>query len=335
MSLHGSVGRLVFIHARRGYQNGGHHGEGAEGGGNHIAHHVSVIVLAGPDEAALCLHDAGDDVVDQAVEIGQSQRVELLLILRFINLLENILEGMVVFLGNGVLASEPQILLRAHRVLEAGAGKASDGSLRIVHALQDAGAFEFKNGLSLLVSVFIREDQLRLSGTGDLHFHIFIDIAVGVTGDGDGLFPVSHAGLDPLYHNGRAEHGAVQDGADGPVGALPHLLQVIFRHAGGVGRDGGAFDGDAVFLRGFRGFHGHLIVRLIAVGKAQIIIFRVQLDERIQQLLLDHLPQNPGHLVPVHLDQRRRHFDLFHVVFLHSGVFRFLIGLVQAALYHV
>ena len=31
------------------------------------------------------------------------------------------------------------------------------------------------------------------------------------------------------------------------------------------------------------------------------------------QFVLDHLPQNPGHLVSVHLHQRGCHLDLFHV----------------------
>ena len=334
MSLHGSVGRLIFVYARGGDQNGGHHGKGAEGGRNHIAHHVPVIVLAGPDEAALRFHDAGDDVIDQAVEIGQAQRVELLLIFLFIGLLENILEGMVIFLGNGILASEPEILLRAHRILEAGAGKAADGCLRVVHTLQDAGTLKIKNGLPLFVSVLICENQLCLSGAGNLHFHILIDIAIGVTGNGDRFFPVADAGLDSLHHNGSAEYSAVQNRADGSVGALPHFLQIVFRHTGGIGRDGSALDGDTVFLRSFRGFHGHLVIRFITVRKSQVIVFRVQLDKRGKQLLLDHLPQNSGHLVSVHFHQRRCHFDFFHS-FLHfeaflrsSGIFRFLVGFV-------
>ena len=49
---HGAMGGLVLIVAVRADQNAGHHGQRAKGGGDHIAHHVAVVVLAGPDKAA-------------------------------------------------------------------------------------------------------------------------------------------------------------------------------------------------------------------------------------------------------------------------------------------
>ena len=42
---HGAVGGLVLVVAVRGHQHAGHHGQGAEGGGDHVAHHIAVIVL--------------------------------------------------------------------------------------------------------------------------------------------------------------------------------------------------------------------------------------------------------------------------------------------------
>ena len=46
----------------------------------------------------------------------------------------------VVGLGNSVLAGKPEILFDAERVLEAAARKPLDGLIRIVDALNDAGA---------------------------------------------------------------------------------------------------------------------------------------------------------------------------------------------------
>ena len=65
-----------------------------------------------------------------------------------------------------------------------------------------------------------------------------------------GFFQLGTQGEMPVTMNGRAEHGAVQHGADGAVGAFPHLLQAVFLHPLGVGRNGGALDGHAVFLGG-------------------------------------------------------------------------------------
>ena len=91
-------------------------------------------------------------------------------------------------------------------------------------ALKDAGTLELMNQLPDLRTVCPSEYQLGFSRTGNLDLRIFIDIAIGMTGDGDGLGPILHIGHDPLDQDGRPEHGSVQDGADSAIGALPHLL---------------------------------------------------------------------------------------------------------------
>ena len=52
MAGDGAVGSFELELAVRADENAGHHGQGAEGGGDHVAHDVAVVVLAGPDEAA-------------------------------------------------------------------------------------------------------------------------------------------------------------------------------------------------------------------------------------------------------------------------------------------
>lgn len=58
-----------------------------------------------------------------------------------------------------------------------------------------------------------------------------------------------------------------------PVGALPHLSQMVFLHPLGVGSDGGALHGHAVFLGGVGGVDGDLISGLIPPGQAQVVVF--------------------------------------------------------------
>ncbi len=130
-----------------------------------------------------------------------------------------------------------------------------------------------------------------------------------MAGDGDGSFPAAHGRLDAGQRDGRAEDGAVEHRADGAVGALPHLVEVIFVHALEVRGDRGALHGHAQALVGLGGVERHLVGGGVAVGQSQVIIFGLEVDEGQDELILDHLPQHTGHLIAVHLNERRRHLD--------------------------
>ena len=143
-----------------------------------------------------------------------------------------------------------------------------------MHAHDHAVAVEFMNADARFLSVFIGIKKLRLA-LADLHIHRLINIAVRMTGDDDGLFPRGDIGRYAVEQNGRAEHRAVQRGADRAVGTFPHLFQPVFFHALGVGRNGGAFDRHAVFFSGFGGIEGNFIVRFVAMFQPQIVIFRL------------------------------------------------------------
>lgn len=115
----GAVGSLVLVVAIGADEDRGHHGERTEGGGDHVAHDVAIVVLASPDEAALAAYYAGNSVVDEGVEILQASLLELLLVALLIDLVEDDAELSVVLLGDGVLGSEPEILVHVERVGEA------------------------------------------------------------------------------------------------------------------------------------------------------------------------------------------------------------------------
>ena len=145
MTLYGSVSSLVLIDTAGRYQNGGHHGQIAVSGSYHIGHYITIIILTCPDESALRTDDTSYGIIDQSVEIFDAQFFKFCLVLVIINLLENILEGMIVFFGNGVLGGEPQILLRIYRIAEACSCKALDGFIGIVNTLNDTGSVEIVN----------------------------------------------------------------------------------------------------------------------------------------------------------------------------------------------
>ena len=72
---HGAVRRFGFDRlAVRRHQHGGHQAERAVALGDGVGLHVAVVVLAGPQIAAVPLQVGGDHVVDQAVLVGQLLR---------------------------------------------------------------------------------------------------------------------------------------------------------------------------------------------------------------------------------------------------------------------
>ncbi|MPM52316.1 hypothetical protein SDC9_99075 [bioreactor metagenome] len=168
------------------------------------------------------------------------------------------------------------------------------------------------DGLAGLAPLGIGEHQLRLAGTGDLVFGILVHITEGVAGNGDGRLPAADHRADALCHDGRAENRSVQYGPDGAVGGLPHFAQAVLGHPLGIGGDGGAFDGHAVFPGGMGRVHRHLIPGALPLGQAQVIILGFQVNKGREELVLNLLPENAGHFVSVHLHQRRGHSDFFH-----------------------
>ena len=182
-----------------------------------------------------------------------------------------------------------------------------------MHSLHNARSIELMYGHGRNIPVLCRVDEFHLSRSRDHHLGSLVYIAVCMTRQSDGLSPRPHIGLDSFYDDGRPEYGPVQKRPDRPVGALPHLLEMIFLHPGCVGSDRRALHCNPVFLRSLCRVHRHLIIRPVPVLKAQVIIFRLQLHERFDELLPDHLPEDPCHLISVHLHQRCVHFNLVHI----------------------
>ncbi len=106
-----------------------------------------------------------------------------------------------------------------------------------------------------------------------------------------------------------------------PFGRLPHLLEIEFLHARFVRRDGRALHADAVLLDGVGGVDGDLIAGLVAAFDAEIVVLEVHVDVGVDQLVLDQLPDDAGHLVAVEFDDSAGHLDLLHGESLRGGGF--------------
>ena len=135
-----------------------------------------------------------------------------------------------------------------------------------------------------------------------------------MTGDRDRLLPCTDIRFDPPHRDRLAEHRPVHNRTDRSIRTFIHLFQMILFHAGRIRRNRRALDRHAVFQCRLRRINRHLIVCLIPVLKTQIIVLRLQVDIREQELILDHLPKNSRHLIAVHLDKRCLHLNPAHAV---------------------
>ena len=312
MTGYGAVRGLVLEIAVRAYENACHHGKRAEGGGNHIAHNIAVIVLACPDETAFAADDTGNGVINQRVEIGNSESLETLLVFCIVDFLEDILETVVVFFTDRILCGEPKVLLYGKRIFKAASCKRLDRGILVVHALQYAGALEIVDGFAHLGAVLTGEDKLGFSFAGDTEFGVLINIAVSMTGNRNRLLPGTYVGLDRVNHDRGTEDGAVKHGTNRSVRALPHLAQAVLSHALRIWRDRGTFYGNAVFLGRIACVPGNLVLSLFAFRQPEIVVLRLQIYKRKNQFVFDHLPENAGHFVAVHLDEGSGHLNLAH-----------------------
>ena len=108
--------------------------------------------------------------------------------------------------------------------LHAGAGKALDGSVKVVHGGHNAAFRKLMHQLAKLGSVFRGIDQFNFTGAFNPHFRRTVDIAIGVTRKGNGLFPARDQRGDAVNQNRRTEYRAVQNAADGRIRAFIHFF---------------------------------------------------------------------------------------------------------------
>ena len=162
------------------------------------------------------------------------------------------------------------------------------------------------------LAVFADELDRQLALAGEPEIGGAVLVAEGVAADDDGLGPAGHEARHVLADDRLAEDDAAEDVADRAVGRLPHLLELEFFDARFVGRDGRAFDADAVLLDRVGGVDGDLVVGRVAVLDAEVEVFEVDVEIGMDQLVLDELPDDAGHLVAVEFDDGVVHLDLRH-----------------------
>lgn len=88
------------------------------------------------------------------------------------------------------------------------------------------------------------------------------------------------------------------------------LLQLELLNTSLIGSDGSTLDTDRVLLDGLGGINGDLVVGLITVLKTEIIVLEVDVEVGVDELVLDDLPDDAGHLITVEFDDGVLDLDL-------------------------
>ena len=64
---------------------------------------------------------------------------------------------------------------------------------------------------------------------------------------------------------------------------------------------------------------GYLVVRFVTMGHGQVVVLQINVKVWQDQLILDACPDDPGHLVPIHLNDGSLYTNLAHDVISFSG----------------
>ena len=171
-----------------------------------------------------------------------------------------------------------------------------------------------------LGAVVRRELDRELSLAREAEVGSPVLVAERVASHDDGLVPARYEAGDVRDDDGLTEDDATEDVADGAIRGAPHLLEAELLDACLVWGNRRALDADAVLLDRVSRVDRDLVVRLVALLNAQVVVLEVHVEIRVDERVLDLLPDDAGHLVAVELDNRSLDLDLRHKVLLLRAV---------------
>ena len=215
---------FIFVISLWRYQYRCHHSQRTKCWRNHIAHNISIIVLAGPDKSAFSLHDTSYDIIDQAVEIFNACCLEFLLKLIFINSCKDFLKTSVINLGDRILAAKPQVLFCIQCIIKTASCKTCDRIIQIVHTLKHTRSLIMMDQLFSLLSVCTFKYQISISGAVNIHLCVLIHITIGMTCDGDRFLPVLNTWFNTLHYDWGTKNSSVENCTNRSVRTLVHFL---------------------------------------------------------------------------------------------------------------
>src|SRR5262249_24597512 len=218
----------------------------------------------------------------------------------------------VIGLEDRILRGEVDRIVSSEPVVEGSARELTDRLVEIVHRHRNATSRRGEDILLDYLAIFTNELDRQLAFAGEAEVGGAILVAVGVASDDDRLGPAGNKPWDVPADDRLSKDDAPQNVADRAVRRLPHLLQTELLHARLVGGDRRALHADTDLLDRVGGVDCHLVAGLVAVLNAEIEVEEVHVEIGLDQLVLDRLPDDAGHLVAVELHDRIGDLDLGH-----------------------
>jgi hypothetical protein len=252
------------------------------------------------------------------VLVPDLQLLKLFFVGAFVDFFKNIFEAAIVLLEDGVFGAQVQGIFASDSILERRVGEFVDGIVGVVHAEHDTGALKLVH-FHLGGGRAVTGGEGHVESAGDFGAEVCGAILVtkGVSADDDGLSPSGNAARDVLDDDGFAENDTTTDVADGSIGRLPHLLEVELLNTCLIWGDGCTFNSDFASLDGVCAVNSDLIVSRITVLDAQVVVLNVKVQVGRNELVLDDVPDDTGHLIAVHFDDWVFDFDSsFHPKYL-------------------
>ncbi len=230
-----------------------------------------------------------------------------------VDFLEDVLEAAVIGLEDGVLGRQIDRPLAHQAVHQRGAGEFADRLVEVVHGHGHAGAGALKTSFSMTWPSSPTNLIVSLPLPGNLK-------SVARYWSPKAWRPTTIGLVQPGTRRGTFWQMIGSRKMTPPrmlrivpFGRLPHLLEVEFLDAVFVGRDRRALDADAVLLDGVGGVDRDLVVGGVAVFDGEVVIVDVEVEIRMDQLILDELPDDASHLVAVEIGDGIGDLDLLHV----------------------
>src|SRR6185312_2600040 len=144
--------------------------------------------------------------------------------------------------------------------------------------------------LAVVASEFDRD--FALTGEGKIGCAVLV--AISMTADDDRLRPAGDKARNVPADNWFAEDHTAKDVADGAIRGAPHFLEMIFFNTALIGGNGRALHADADFLDHFGGIDSYPILCLVAIFDAEIVIKKINIQIRVDQLVFDQFPDDAG-----------------------------------------
>ena len=140
-------------------------------------------------------------------------------------------------------------------------------------------------------------------------------VAEGVAADDDRLVPAGHEARDVRDDDRLAEDHAAEDVADGAVRAR----HIFFRPNSSTRASSGVMVAHLTptpcFWMAWAAVDRDLVVGRVAVLDAEVVVLEVDVEVRVDQGVLDLLPDDACHLVAVELDDGAFDLDLGPLLF--------------------